>query len=76
VTGRPTGGDVAEALEDVRTGRDRLREILPALVVASQRYEGGDGILTDPCRVVAEIASALDAAAALLDPSEGGGGEE
>jgi hypothetical protein len=75
VTARPTPGDVAEALTDVRNCRDRLREVLPAFVTASQRFEEGDGILTDPVTVVAEVCGTLDAAAALLAPGEEGGEE-
>lgn len=55
-----------EVEQDLTRTRDRLCAVLPALVVASVRYEEGDGILTEPVRVVAQVIGALEAAAGLI----------
>lgn len=59
-----------EVLLQVRSARDELRAVLPALVVASRRYEDGDGILTDPVNEVAEAVGRLEVALGLMPEDE------
>jgi hypothetical protein len=59
-------GRAGEVLGDLYRAHGDLSKVLPALVTASTQFEDGDGLLTEPVRVVSEVIGRLEGAAGVL----------